>query len=174
MSAVSTLRVPIRRVDETVPVPSYAHPDDAGADLVTTSAVRLLPGERVVVGTGVAVALPAGYAGFVHPRSGLAARAGLSLVNTPGTIDAGFRGEIRVCLVNHDPVHPIVLAAGDRIAQLVVQRVERVRFVETDGLEPSERGQSGYGSTGGHAELPATERMSAGTMDGVHSDETER
>lgn len=149
------MRVPLRRVDRTIPMPSYAHADDAGADLVTTSDVFLEPGHRVVVGTGVAIALPTGYAGFVHPRSGLAARVGLSVVNTPGTIDAGYRGEIRVCLINHDPVHPIELTAGDRIAQLIVQRVERVEFVETDELDSSERGDGGYGSTGGHATVRA-------------------
>lgn len=136
-------------------MPTYARPGDAGADLVTTSDVILAPGERVVVGTGVAIALPVGYAGFIHPRSGLAARAGLSVVNAPGTIDAGYRGEIRVCLINHDPREPIKLASGDRIAQLVVQRVEHAEFVEVDELEPSERGHGGYGSTGGHAALRA-------------------
>lgn len=154
-------------------MPGYAHADDAGADLVTTSDVSLQPGERVVVGTGVAIALPPGYAGFVHPRSGLAARAGLSLVNTPGTIDAGYRGEIRVCLVNHDPVHPITLARGDRIAQLIVQRVERARFVETDELDTSERAGGGYGSTGGHASLSSADQATAGTMSGVHLEGTE-
>ena len=106
-----------------------------------------------MVGTGVAVALPPGYAGFVHPRSGLAARAGLSVVNTPGTIDSGYRGEIRVCLINHDPRAELRLRRGDRIAQLVVQRVEQVRFVEVAALPGSERGAGGYGSTGGHARL---------------------
>ena len=116
-------------------------------------AVVLGPGERAVVGTGVAVALPPGYAGFVHPRSGLAARAGLSVVNTPGTVDSGYRGEIRVCLINHDPRAELRLRRGDRIAQLVVQRVERVRFVEVQALPGSARGAGGYGSTGGHARL---------------------
>jgi len=152
-------------------MPSYARPGDAGADLVTTSAVRLSPGERVVVGTGIAVALPEGYAGFVHPRSGLAARMGLSLVNTPGTIDAGYRGEIRVCLVNHDPVHPIELAAGDRIAQLIVQQVQRVEFSETAVLTESSRGSGGYGSTGMRADQSRADRWGAGTMDGATPDE---
>ncbi len=134
-------------------VPSYAHPGDAGADLVTTSDVRLAPGERAVVGTGVAIALPEGYAGFVHPRSGLAARVGLSIVNAPGTIDSGYRGEIRVCLVNLDPVEPIVLRRGDRIAQLVVQKVEHAEFIEVERLDETVRGAGGYGSTGGHATL---------------------
>ncbi|WP_020671871.1 dUTP diphosphatase [Amycolatopsis nigrescens] len=150
---MSIVQVLLSRIDPDVPLPAYAKPGDAGADLVTTSDVVLEPGERVVVGTGVAIALPDGYAGFVHPRSGLAARAGLSVVNTPGTIDAGYRGEIRICLINHDPREPIVLSRGDRIAQLVVQRVETAVFVEVDELEPSERGDGGYGSTGGHATL---------------------
>lgn len=143
----------LTRLDPEVPLPAYARPGDAGADLVTTSDVVLPPGERAVVGTGLAIALPPGYAGFVHPRSGLAARAGLSIVNTPGTIDAGYRGEIQVCLVNHDPRTEIVLRRGDRIAQLVVKRVERARFIEVAQLPPSERGSGGYGSTGGHERL---------------------
>ncbi|PXY28152.1 dUTP diphosphatase [Prauserella muralis] len=150
---MSSVQVLLTRLDPDVPLPSYARPGDAGADLVTTSDVVLPPGERTVVGTGVAIALPEGYAGFVHPRSGLAARVGLSIVNTPGTIDAGYRGEIRVCLVNHDPVEPVKLARGDRIAQLVVQRVEHAEFVEVAELEATERGAGGYGSTGGHAAL---------------------
>jgi len=147
------VEVPLTRVDPSVTVPSYARRDDAGVDLVCTADVVLGPGERAVVGTGVAVALPPGYAGFVHPRSGLAARAGLSVVNTPGTIDAGYRGEIRVCLINHDPRSELRLRRGDRIAQLVVQRVEHVRFVEVAELPVSERGTGGYGSTGGHDRL---------------------
>lgn len=150
---MSSVQVLFSRVDPDVPVPSYARPDDAGADLVTTRDVVLAPGERAVVGTGVAIALPSGYAGFVHPRSGLAARVGLSIVNTPGTIDAGYRGEIKVCLVNLDPAETVELTRGDRIAQLIVQRVSRAEFVETGELEPTERGTGGYGSTGGHATL---------------------
>lgn len=150
-----SVQVLLCRVDPDVPVPSYAQPGDAGADLVTTSDVVIAPGERAVVGTGVAIALPTGYAGFVHPRSGLAARAGLSVVNTPGTIDSGYRGEIKVCLINHDPREPIVLRRGDRIAQLVVQRVEHAVFREVSELGPSRRGAGGYGSTGGHAVLAA-------------------
>ena len=151
--APTAVDVLLTRVDPSVPVPAYARPDDAGVDLAATADVLLGPGERAVVGTGVAVALPPGYAGFVHPRSGLAARAGLSIVNTPGTIDAGYRGEIRVCLVNHDPRAELRIRRGDRIAQLVVQRVEHVRFVEVDALPVSERGVHGYGSTGGHTGL---------------------
>jgi dUTP pyrophosphatase len=153
---VSSVQVLLSRIDPGVPAPAYARPGDAGADLVTTSDVILGPGERVVVGTGIAIALPPGFAGFVHPRSGLAARAGLSVVNTPGTIDSGYRGEIRVCLINHDLSEPIKLVRGDRIAQLVVQRVEHAEFVEVPdvaAVEPSDRGAGGYGSTGGHATL---------------------
>jgi dUTP pyrophosphatase len=145
------MTVPVERLDPDLPVPSYAHPGDAGADLVTSIDVTLAPGERAVVPTGVAIALPDGYAGFVHPRSGLAARAGLALVNAPGTIDAGYRGEIKVILVNLDPRTPIELRRGDRIAQLVVQRVERAEFTVMPTLPESARAEGGFGSTGGHA-----------------------
>ena len=118
---------------------------------MTTVDVTLEPGERVLVPTGIAVALPEGLAAFVHPRSGLALRHGLSIVNAPGTIDAGYRGEIKVLLVNHDQHETVHLARGDRIAQLVIQRVERVVFTEADTLPGSARGAGGYGSTGGHA-----------------------
>lgn len=148
-----TVSVSLSRIDPDVPVPSYARPGDAGADLVTTTDAKIDPGERVVLGTGIAIALPEGYAAFVHPRSGLAARAGLSVVNTPGTIDCGYRGEIKVCLINHDLREPIVLNRGDRIAQLVIQRVEQAEFVVVDELAESERGAGGYGSTGGHSAL---------------------
>ncbi|MET0236126.1 MAG: dUTP diphosphatase [Kibdelosporangium sp.] len=151
-----SVQVLISRLDTGVPIPSYARPGDAGADLVTTSDVEIAPGERAIVGTGVAIALPDGYAAFVHPRSGLAARAGLSVVNTPGTIDAGYRGEIRICLINHDLREPIRLRRGDRIAQLVVQQVEHAVFQEVEDLGDSARGAGGYGSTGGHAVLAAT------------------
>jgi dUTP diphosphatase len=143
------IEVLITRLDEGVPLPSYAHPGDAGADLVVTADVTLKQGERSVVGTGIAIALPDGYAAFVHPRSGLAARHGLSIVNAPGTVDAGYRGEIKVCLVNLDPAEPVTLRRGDRIAQLVIQRVEKARFVEVDRLPGSARADGGYGSTGG-------------------------
>ncbi|MGH3500815.1 MAG: dUTP diphosphatase [Nocardioidaceae bacterium] len=139
----------IHRIDSGVPVPAYAHPGDAGADLVTTVDVRLAPGERAVVPTGVCVALPDGFVAFVHPRSGLAARCGVSIVNAPGTIDAGYRGEVKVVLVNLDPTEAVVLSRGDRIAQLVLQRVEWARFVEVDRLPGSHRGAGGHGSTGG-------------------------
>ena len=138
----------LTRLDPGVALPTYAHEGDAGADLVTTEDVVLGPGDRALVGTGVAVALPTGYAGFVHPRSGLAARHGLSVVNAPGTVDAGYRGEIRVCLVNLDRTETLTLHRGDRIAQLVVQRVEQARFREVDALPASARGDGGHGSTG--------------------------
>ena len=142
----------ITRLDPDVPLPSYARPDDAGADLVCAEDVDLAPGQRAVVGTGIAIALPAGYAAFVHPRSGLAARHGVTLVNAPGTIDAGYRGEIKVVLLNTDPATPVSFRRGDRIAQLVVQRVERAAFREVTALPDSARGDNGFGSTGGHAD----------------------
>jgi dUTP pyrophosphatase len=138
----------VTRLDKGVPLPAYAHPGDAGADLVTTVDLTLGPGERAMVGTGIAVALPDGYAGFVHPRSGLAHRVGVSIVNTPGTIDAGYRGEITVVLVNHDLRDAVEFRRGDRIAQLVVQKVEHARFAEVAQLPDSARGTAGYGSTG--------------------------
>jgi len=143
------LDIEVVRLDADLPLPSYAHPGDAGADLLTTVDVTLAPGERAMVPTGVAIALPVGFVALVHPRSGLAARHGLSIVNAPGTVDAGYRGEIKVMLINHDPHLPIELRRGDRIAQLVVQRVERARFVEVGELPGSARGVGGYGSTGG-------------------------
>ena len=143
------LDVSVVRLDPDLPLPRYAHPGDAGADLLTTVDVTLGPGERAMVPTGIALALPDGYVALVHPRSGLAARHGLSIVNAPGTVDAGYRGEVKVMLINHDPVTPIELRRGDRIAQLVVQRFERARFVEVDQLPDSARGAGGYGSTGG-------------------------
>lgn len=148
-----SVEILLTRLDPDVPLPAYARPGDAGADLVTTSDVVIQPGERATVGTGIALAIPEGYAGFVHPRSGLAARVGLSLVNTPGTIDSGYRGEIRICLINHDLREPVVLRRGDRVAQLVVQRVEHAVFREVNRLADSERSVGGYGSTGGHAVL---------------------
>jgi dUTP pyrophosphatase len=145
--SANALDVMIKRLDPGVPMPSYAHPGDAGADIVTTTDVTVGPGERAVVGTGIAIALPEGYAAFVHPRSGLAAR-GLGIQNSPGTVDAGYRGEIKVILVNSDPREPVALRRGDRIAQLVIQRVERAAFREVDDLPASDRGQGGHGSTG--------------------------
>ena len=150
------LDILIRRLDPAIGLPSYALDGDAGADIVTTVDVHLRPGDRAVVPTGIAIAVPVGYAAFVHPRSGLAARAGLSLVNSPGTIDSGYRGEIKVIVINHDPVHDLELHRGDRIAQLVFQRVESARFVEVDELPESERGSGGHGSTGGASALERT------------------
>lgn len=141
--------IPIVRLDTDLPLPSYSHPGDAGADLHSAVDLTLAPGERRLVPTGIALALPEGYVGLVHPRSGLAARHGLSIVNAPGTIDAGYRGEVQVCLVNLDPTTAIILRRGDRIAQLVVQRVEQARFLEVADLPESARGAGGYGSTGG-------------------------
>jgi dUTP pyrophosphatase len=139
----------IQQLDDGLPLPAYAHPGDAGADLVTSVDVELAPGERAMVPTGVAIALPEGYAAFVHPRSGLAARFGVGIVNAPGTVDAGYRGEIKVLLVNHDAADSVRLTRGDRIAQLVVQRVEQAVFHPVDVLPDSSRGSGGYGSTGG-------------------------
>jgi dUTP pyrophosphatase len=145
------LEVSVTRLDPDVPLPAYAHPGDAGCDLVTTVDAEVKPGERVILPTGIALALPEGYAAFVHPRSGLAANHGVGIVNAPGTIDAGYRGEVKVILVNHDRSEPVRLRRLDRVAQLVVQRVEQVRWQETATLPDSQRGDGGHGSTGGHA-----------------------
>jgi dUTP pyrophosphatase len=141
----------IQRLDPGLPLPERAHPGDAGADLFAAQDVELAPGQRAVVPTGIAIALPDGYAAFVHPRSGLAARHGVTIVNAPGTVDAGYRGEIRVTLLNTDADRPVSFRRGDRIAQLVVQRVERPVFHEVERLPGSARGAAGFGSTGGHA-----------------------
>jgi dUTP pyrophosphatase len=146
------LAVLIARTDPEAPVPAYAHPGDAGADLTTREDVEIPPLGRATVGTGIAIALPAGYAAFVHPRSGLAARHGLTIVNAPGTVDAGYRGEIRVTLANTDPATAVLLRRGDRIAQIVFQRVEQARFVPVANLPGSSRGEGGFGSTGGWKE----------------------
>lgn len=141
----------LRRIDDGLPVPASAHPGDAGVDLYTVADVDLGPGERVVVSTGIAIALPDGYAAFVHPRSGLAADYGVTIVNTPGTVDAGYRGEIKVIMFNTDRRRQVRLKRGDRIAQLVIQRVERPVFHEVAVLPGSGRGAGGHGSTGGFA-----------------------
>jgi dUTP pyrophosphatase len=146
------------RLDPGLPLPARAHHGDAGVDLYSAEDVELAPGHRALVRTGIAVAIPIGMVGLVHPRSGLAARVGLSIVNSPGTIDAGYRGEIKVSLINLDPVTPIVLNRGDRIAQLLVQRIELVDLVEVSsfdevGLADTTRGDGGHGSSGGHASL---------------------
>lgn len=139
----------LRRLDDTLPVPAPAHPGDAGLDLYAARDVRLEPGHRALVPTGVAIALPQGYAAFVHPRSGLAARHGITTLNGPGTVDAGYRGEIQVNLINTDPDHGFSLHRGDRIAQLVVQPVVTPVFTEVARLPGSERGSSGHGASGG-------------------------
>jgi dUTP diphosphatase len=148
------VEVLIRRLDAGLPLPARAHPGDAGVDLFAARHVDLAPGQREVVPTGVAIALPDGYAAFVHPRSGLAARHGVTLVNAPGTIDAGYRGEIAVTMINTDRSAAVHFRRGDRIAQLVIQRVEQPVFCEVSALPGSARGEGGFGSTGGHAGGP--------------------
>lgn len=150
--------LPVVRLDRDLPLPARAHDGDAGVDLYSAEDVELAPGQRALVSTGIAVAIPHGMVGLVHPRSGLAARLGLSIVNSPGTIDAGYRGAIRISLINLDPATPIAIRRGDRIAQLVVQRVELPELVEVAsfdeaGLADTTRGQGGHGSSGGHASL---------------------
>lgn len=142
------MRLPIKRLDPGLPLPAYAHEGDAGLDLYSAEDVTIEPGRRALVPTGIALAIPDGYAGFVQPRSGLAIRQGLSFVNTPGLIDAHYRGEVKVVAVNLDPVEPIVLRRGDKVAQLVIQRVERAEVVEADELDATMRGEGGFGSTG--------------------------
>lgn len=144
----------VRLLDDAAHVPSYAHPGDAGADLTTTVDVEIPPQSRVTVPTGLAIALPAGYAAFVHPRSGLAAKHGVTVVNAPGTIDAGYRGEIKVILLNTDASQAVQLRRGDRIAQLVVQRVETAHFLQAEQLPGSHRGEGGFGSSGGWTTAP--------------------
>lgn len=151
----------IKRLEPDLPLPAYAHPGDAGADLVAAEDVELPPGERALVRTGIAIALPEGYVGLVHPRSGLAARLGVTVLNAPGTVDAGYRGEILVNLVNHDRVTTAKISRGDRIAQLVIQRVERAHFHVVEDLPDTVRGAGGHGSTGGHAGLTAAADLEA-------------
>ncbi len=146
---VAPVEVLFRRLHPDSELPTYAHPGDAGADLRCLEAFTLAPGERRLVGTGLALALPDGYAGFVHPRSGLAARFGVTVLNAPGTVDAGYRGEIMVCLLNTDRDRAVAFAAGDRIAQLVVTAVRHAEFVVVNELPESARGIGGHGSTGG-------------------------
>lgn len=149
-------------LDAGIEAPNYAHPGDAGADLRTRLDLVLAPGERVLVPTGVAVALPAGYVALIHPRSGLATKHGLTIVNAPGTVDAGYRGEIAVTLLNTDSTHTINLSRGDRIAQMVIQRVEHAVFIPVAELPDSVRGSGGFGSTGGFTGGLGTEIASGG------------
>jgi len=144
------LKIPvlIKRLDDGVPIPTYAKGGDAGADLVTRIDITLAPGERILVPTGIAIALLDGYAAFVHPRSGLAIKYGVSIVNAPGTVDAGYRGELQVILINHDLTQSVSFARGERIAQLIIQKVERAEFIEVSDLPGSGRGAGGFGSTG--------------------------
>jgi len=141
-------KILIKRLDPTVPLPSYAKDGDAGADLATRIDFTINPGERMLVPTGISIALPNGYVALVHPRSGLAIKHGISMVNTPGTVDAGYRGELQVILINHDLTQPVSFKKGDRIAQLVIQKVERADFVEVSDLPGSDRAAGGFGSTG--------------------------
>lgn len=148
----------LRRLDDALPVPGRAHPGDAGVDLHARQDVTLEPGQRALVGTGIAIALPDGYAAFTHPRSGLAARHGITIVNAPGTVDAGYRGEILINLLNTDSTEPFTIRRGDRIAQLIVQPVSVVAFTEVTALPGSDRGTSGHGGSGGFgAWAPATD-----------------
>jgi len=148
MSQVQAL---ITRLDPDLPLPRYAKPGDAGADIVSRIDITLAPGERALVPTGIAIALPDGYVALVHPRSGLAIKHGVTMVNSPGTVDAGYRGELQVILINHDRSESVSFKRGDRIAQLVIQQVERAEFVEVSELPGSGRGTGGFGSTGVHA-----------------------
>jgi dUTP pyrophosphatase len=136
------------QVHTDLPLPTFAHPGDAGADLVSADTLTLKPGERAAVATGLSIEIPNGYVGLIHPRSGLALKHGISMVNTPGTIDAGFRGEIKVILINHDQEADFSINRGDRIAQLVIQKVERAIFEKVEALGETARGQGGFGSTG--------------------------
>jgi dUTP pyrophosphatase len=145
---MKNLQVLITRLDESIPLPTYAKGGDAGADIVSRIDITLKPGERALVPTGISIALPDGYVAFVHPRSGLAIKHGVTMVNAPGTVDAGFRGELQCIMINHDPLESITFKKGDRIAQLVIQKVERAEFVEVRDLPGSGRGTGGFGSTG--------------------------
>lgn len=142
------MRVLITRLDLDLPLPNYAKPGDAGADVYSRVDLNIAPGERALVPTGIAIALPHGYAAFAHPRSGLAIKHGVSMVNAPGTIDAGYRGELQIILINHDLTEEFVIKRGDRIAQLVFQKVETAEFIEVEELPGSGRGVGGFGSTG--------------------------
>jgi dUTP pyrophosphatase len=159
--AEALVLVDVVQQDFELGLPTYAHPGDAGADLRSAEDFVLDPGERRLVGTGVSLAIPEGFAAFVHPRSGLAARHGISIVNAPGTVDAGYRGEVKVCLVNTDRTLPVTISRGDRIAQLVIQPVVRAEFRPVTELPASARGAGGYGSTGG---MPGDPRLSVASV----------
>ena len=145
---MKNLQVLITRLDADLPLPQYAKGGDAGADIYSRVDVTLAPGERALVPTGIAIALPDGYVALVHPRSGLAIKHGVTMVNAPGTVDAAYRGELQCILINHDPKESVSFKRGDRIAQLVFQRVERAEFIEVEHLPGSGRGDGGFGSTG--------------------------
>ena len=145
---MSSVQVLITRLDPELPLPRYAKGGDAGADIVSRVDITLAPGERALVPTGIAIALPDGYVALVHPRSGLAIKHGVTMVNAPGTVDAGYRGELQIILINHDKSEPVSFKRGDRIAQLVIQKVERAEFIEVQDLPGSGRGTGGFGSTG--------------------------
>jgi dUTP pyrophosphatase len=142
------VNIEFKLLHELAQAPKYAHDGDAGADLVCIEDVMLKPGERLLVPTGVAIALPEGYVGLVHPRSGLAAKHGIGIVNTPGTIDSGYRGELKICLINLDQSETVALPAGSRIAQLVIQQVTTANFVQVNDLDDTERSDNGFGSSG--------------------------
>jgi dUTP pyrophosphatase len=142
------VQVLVTRLDPNLPLPNYAKAGDAGADIVSRIDIELAPGERALVPTGISIALPDGFVALVHPRSGLAIKYGVTMVNAPGTVDAGYRGELQVILINHDPRESVSFKRGDRIAQLVIQRVERAEFIEVNSLPGSERAGDGFGSTG--------------------------
>ena len=144
----NAIDLPIKRLDPTVELPTYAYEGDAGLDLRSNEDVVLAPFERRLIGTGLAIAIPDGYAGFVQPRSGLALKKGLSMANTPGLVDAHYRGELRVCAINRDAHEPIVISKGERIAQLVIQRVPQVHLREVEQLDETDRGEGGFGSSG--------------------------
>lgn len=164
---LAPLPVLVRLLDPAAVLPVYARPGDAGADLSSIDDVTLPPGGRALVGTGIALAIPDGWVGLVHPRSGLAARHGVSIVNAPGTVDAGYRGEILVNLINLDPREPYAVHVGDRIAQLVLQQVARAHFAVTDSLPDSERGETGHGSSGGFGRPEVVRPPMARTVDGT-------
>ena len=142
------MKVLITRLDKNLPLPRYAKPGDAGADVFSRIDLEIAPGSRALVPTGISIAIPNGYAAFAHPRSGLAIKYGVGMVNAPGTIDAGYRGELQIIVINHDPKETFFIKRGDRIAQLVFQKVESAEFIEVDELPGSGRGQDGFGSTG--------------------------